>query len=408
MVGLLPVEVKEVWSNQIADVEVNGFPDKTGRNNQPYSIMGVRSDGNAYIRLKLESVISTELREKVLFRLRQPQTVTSGSSSFTSQGNVVDVIAENISDDPEINHRLYFGYDGDGNGEMSEAEVLGNVLSTANKQDRIPVEFKIISKTRHEESRQKNIEFAASGFAGIVPNMAPNGASLIRSFHEALPPDADTTCVTLIDRTGDNRLSHPVGVTFKPREAPGEAINGVYKWNHLLAENVLKSSTFRKALRDGFDQILPLLIERRENTGTSADFLTFTWQETVGDPSLNFRLNQNSIPNMPDFDSFLALGRVRVENARIGYKYDLNAQFVEVYFQGTLKDLYDFDYDDSFDLIVWSADEIRQGAETQAGYPTLAKGGRVFTTQVDIRDGEGEYINSGYSFYLWLFSKICG
>jgi hypothetical protein len=181
---------------------------------------------------------------------------------------------------------------------------------------------------------------------------------------------------------------------------PGDAVNGVYNRYHLLAENVLKSRPFRKAFRDGFDTILPILIERRETTGASEDFLTFTWEETVGDPTLNFRLNQNSLPNMPDFDSFLALGKVRVENARIGFRYNLNAQFVEVFFQGTFKDLYDFDYDDSFDLIVWSADEIRQGAETQAGYPTLTKGGKVFTTQLDIRDGE-EYINSGYSFFLY-------
>ena len=231
--------------------------------------------------------------------------------------------------------------------------------------------------------------------------MAPTGASLIKSFHKALPPNSNTTNATTIDRTGDNRLSHPVGVAFKPTEMPGDALNGIYNWNHLLAENVLGSSPFRKALRDGFDKILPILIERRETTGTSEDFLTFTWEETVGDPSLNFRLNQNSMPNMPDFDSFLALGKVRVENARVGFRYDLNAQFVEVFFLGTFKDLYDFDYDDSFNLIVWSADEIRQGAETQAGYPTLTKGGKVFTTQVDIRDGEGEYIDSGYSFFLY-------
>lgn len=399
-VSLLPVEVKEVWSNQIADVEVNGFPDKTGRNNQPYSIMGVRDNGNAYIRLKLKSAIPAEFRQKILFRLRQPQISKPGSSSFGAGGDVVDVIAKNVSDNPEISHRVYFGYDSDDDGELSEAEASGNVDSTANGQDRIPIEFKIISKTRHEQSRLKNIEFAGNGYAGIVPNMAPTGASLIKSFHKSLPPDSNTTNATTIDRTGDKRLTHPVGVAFEPTEVPGDAVNGVYNWNHLLAENVLKSQPFRNACRDGFDTILPILIARRERTGISEDFLTFTWEETVGDPSLNFNLNQKSVPNMPDFDSFLALGKVRVENARVGFRYDLNAQFVEVFFQGSFKDLYDFDYDCSIDLMVWSLDQIRQGAETQAGYPTLTNGGKVFTTQLDIRDGD-KYIDSGYSFFLY-------
>jgi hypothetical protein len=392
--------VESVWSNQINNVEVNGFPDKTGRNNQPYAIMGVRNDGNAHIRIKLQSAISAEFRQKVLFRLRQPQVTKPGSSSFGTDGDVVDVIAESVSDNPEVNHRVYMGYDNDDDGELSAEESSGAVYSTANGQDQIPVEFKIISKNRHEQSRQKNIEFADNGFAGIVPNLAPTGASLIKSFHKALPPNSNTTNATTIDRTGDNRLSHPVGVAFNPTQVPGDAVNGVYNRNHILADNVLKSQPFRKACRDGFNAILPTLIQRRETTGISEDFVTFTWEETVGDPSLNFRLNQNSVPNMPDFDSFLALGKVRVENARIGFRYDLNAQFVEVSFQGTFKDLYDFDYDDSFNLIVWSADEIRQGAETQAGYPTLKTGGKVFTTQLDIRNGE-EYIESGYSFFLF-------
>lgn len=408
-----PVSAYEIWSNQIADVEVNGFPNKTGRGNQPYALMGVRNDGKAYVRLKLTNPIPESLRSKILFRLYQPNVVKSGISTFDDLGKFVSITAENVSDNPLINHRIYFGIDDDEDGILSIPEIKSFVLSTANGVDTIPVEFRVVSKNRHEQSRLKNIEFAASGFLGFVPSMAPNGAALIDRFHKSAAPPANIITHTTIDRTGQNRMAHPVGVAFTPRDKPGVSVNGVYKANHDLALNVLKSSAFRSALRDGFDNILPILANRWQSGGSPSGDSSFSWAECFPGnneqtPSLNFSPNIDFLRiNEADYDSFLALGKVRVENGRILFRYDLQAQYVEVYFRGKITDLYDFDYDDSFNLVnqarLWNDDdEIRQGAETQAGYPSLPKGGRVFTTEINfIPEEEDLYFDTGYRFFIY-------
>jgi hypothetical protein len=46
-VTLIPVEIKEVWSDQITGVEANGFPDKTGQKEHPYILVGATKWGQA-------------------------------------------------------------------------------------------------------------------------------------------------------------------------------------------------------------------------------------------------------------------------------------------------------------------------------------------------------------------------
>ena len=66
-VSLVPVEVKEVWSDQITGVEANGFPDKTGPNEYPHIFMGATSATTFKVKIKLAAEIPAAVRSQILF-----------------------------------------------------------------------------------------------------------------------------------------------------------------------------------------------------------------------------------------------------------------------------------------------------------------------------------------------------
>jgi len=123
---LLPIDVKEAWSDQIVDIEANGMPDKTGNANKAYILMGVRADGKAHGKLRLGSAIPEGLRTKFLWRFQKKSggTPEAGSSTYEQDGTIVRITMDSPANADDKDYVVVVGFDS--NSTLLQPRAVGS------------------------------------------------------------------------------------------------------------------------------------------------------------------------------------------------------------------------------------------------------------------------------------------
>ncbi|MFZ4779346.1 MAG: hypothetical protein ACOYM3_28630, partial [Terrimicrobiaceae bacterium] len=392
---LLPVEVKEAWSDQMLGVKVNWMPNGTGWAEKPYILMSVRADGKAYAKAKVAIDGPPELRNKILWRIAKGNgsggyTPMSGDSSYDTSGEVVTIIRDFPDDDPNQNYILVGGYDQDGNGYLSTSEA--NIIPTCkhkppgqNAQSQtLPFTFKVVSKPKYDESIS-----GAGGISNVAATWSAAGLSnagdLLAKFASGANPtfDGPSAGYESLDRLGtDNEgvkrgMSHPVGVLFQPVAERGQTIRAYYSSPTNFAADFLTSRAFQielTAFLNGKAELLKTLATPAP--GTSGTF------GMSGD--LNFRNDITVASPRADLNMLFAMGRCKYElTIAVDFEDRGNVVVVtDVRVSGRAVDLYDFDYDD--DLL--GLGFVTKAARVQSGYNTAGNGRRVITTEIDFEE----------------------
>ena len=387
-IDLLPVEVKEAWSDQLPDVKVNFMPNGTGWADKPYIFMSVRADGKAYAKAKVAIGGPPELRNKILWRIAKSNgsggyTPMSGDSSYDASGEVVTIIRDFPDDDPDQNYILVVGYDQDGDNYLSTNEA--NITPTCkhkppgqNAQPQtLPFTFKVVSKPKYDASATI-CNSIASRWSGLGWS---NASDLLAKFTAGANPtfDAPALLTDTIDRLGvDSRgvrhgLTHPVGVLFTPVENPGATIRAQYPATSAFTRKYLDSTTFINKCSEFL---------KKKKTDVQARFRgsenvteVFTWNDF--DDSIDFS-------NSSDLELWFAIGHGTYDLTMqlVVNRFDLTVETMTI--NGHSRDLYDFDVD----AAVGRLDFEPAAARRQAGYNTAGTGGRVITTELLFQNGE--------------------
>ncbi|MEZ5434924.1 MAG: hypothetical protein R3F31_27925 [Verrucomicrobiales bacterium] len=392
-VRLLPVDLKEAWSDQITDVEANGMPDATGNNNRSYIIMGARQDGKGHAKLKLGSAIAADMRSKILWRLAPANTPTSpssGNSTYDADGTTVRVTidAGSIANADDKDYVVVVGYDQNGDGNLASGELLPTPKCMhdppgggANPQS-LPFKFTVVSQARYTSSKQNNDQLAAS-----VAGQFPSASELFFAFGAGTqPPQAMGYFDVKISRT-ETGLTHPIGIKFTPRANPGDGKRWLYNETNVICQDFVRAQRFKTAIKDN------VLNNRHEeiaqyfadNPGEETGTFSWTWEELTGAIGHDCKaiigiLNPfEPAPNMQDVDMWLALGKVKINGTVTIEVHWINQRVTDVWFSGTVDDIYDFDYDDKGVSVPFLGDvSPARAAEVQAGFDTLGPGGGVF------------------------------
>jgi hypothetical protein len=390
---LLPIDLKEAWSDQITDVEANGMPDATGNNNRSYIIMGARQDGKGHAKLKLGSAIAADMRSKILWRLAPANTPTSpssGSSTYDADGTTVRVTidAGSIANADDKDYVVVVGYDQNGDGNLASGELLPTPKRMhdppgggANPQS-LPFKFTVVSQARYTSSKQNNDQLAAS-----VAGQFPSASELFFAFGAGTqPPQAMGYFDVKISRT-ETGLTHPIGIKFTPRANPGDGKRWLYDETNVICQDFVRAQRFKTAIKDNVlnnrhDEIAQYFAD---NPGEETGTFSWTWEELTGAIGHDCKaiigiLNPfEPAPNMQDVDMWLALGKVKINGTVTIEVHWINQRVTDVWFSGTVDDIYDFDYDDKGVSVPFLGDvSPARAAEVQAGFDTLGPGGGVF------------------------------
>ena len=377
-VGLLPVEVKEVWSDQITGVETNGFPDKTGPNEYSYIFMGASSATTFKVKINLAAEIPAAVRSQILFRWASegilgeflPET---GTSTF-SDGTTVQ-LSSNFNINVGRERFLVWAFDETKNGQIdgSESETLIKMphirrgVSTS-----IPCKFIPIAQADYQDSKETLLDWASFQ---LLQNTLRNSARHLTAFCNGEVPTYAGSEPTTIKRN-EPGLTHPVGVAFTPTSNPGVSFKATISKDHDLSIKLIESNALRSWLAGEFNSVAEGIradiIQERGN-GNPAALLSYSI--AAREKSLAF--------GIIDPDLLLCLGKVTFENPTIDFDVDMYGIVSDVKVSGLANDLYDFDHEGE-ELLAYPA---RKASEVQAGFPSLGSGGKVFKTQIDLGGG---------------------
>lgn len=370
---LLPMELKEAWSDQIKDVEVNGLPDKTGLAEKPYILMGAKADGKGHGQLKLSSALSEDIRDRVLFRFYRDGQVQAGSSTYEKNGSIVRVRLDSIVNAQDKDYTIVSGFDENKDGELQNEEVMIYPELTYDEQNKIPITYKVVGQARYNDSK-KELNDDANGF--FTSRGFTQASRLLNAYISGTKPNGNVEEVAIRIARDEPSLTHPVGVKFTPKRNPGVSEKFIFPKNDPLTEKVVDSTTMNvwlsKEFRERKDEVRKKMREIFDEVGFGGPVeVTFRW-DLQGSMSFKSRL---------DADLFLALNNVDI-NVKAVVKVHRSGQVVDVKLYGAVTDLYDFDHDNTY----LGMKLPMRASEMQAGYPSLGAGGKVFKTKL-VLDG---------------------
>jgi len=406
-ISVLAVDIREAWSDQIADVEANGMPNKTGNANKCYILMGVRGDGKAHGKLRLGTAIPGGLRSKMLWRFQKKSggAPEVGSSSYGQDGLIVRMTMDNPANADDKDYVVVVGFDADGDGSLSASEVS---MTPTTKHDppgggvnptEMPFTFTVVSTDRCQQSRTENLNAAGNGAVQLA---TPNAAELLATFcNGGNAPNASNVIQVTIERNHPG-LTHPVGIAFTPTVQPGQSVRFEFNDNTDFAKDFTKTDRFRDALLDELrkpewiSRIADHYLDEQGNPINPLDedvWFSWSWEAVTGKDNLDFR---GAISSPQDLDMWVALGKVKISGTVFVKANWLNQEVSEMRFTGTVEDVYDFDYDDNGIAVGSVQIRPKLAAEVQSGHPTLTPGGRVVLTLLNYDDAN---LNLNYRFY---------
>ncbi|MCX8495664.1 MAG: hypothetical protein ORN51_05715, partial [Akkermansiaceae bacterium] len=381
---LIPVDIEEVISDQIAENDANKLPTAffKGEPNNPM-LMATRTGQKAKLRVKMASA---DPRVYVGARKHGTQTVL-GSASVTAA--TVPLEFDVAAKSHEI-YEIVAGYDANINSKLDDSEAvvvfkktpLGTATDSQNLLDRII----IVDQGQADTSKTEAISY------GGYPLTAYSG-ELIDAFAKGsttAPNAMMTSPITIASRQPN--LSHPLGekwnasnqdITHRFTYADGSPASNEAETSNALAE-IVKN----------------IIAENKAN------MLAYTGpEEWPLSPYYNFNETKDLVKTESLWDNVLGpafgkidfIGRLRVSYKKINTTIQVGG--VEVI--GSFDDIYDWAYGGpKFSFLGFTFDP-REPAMVQAGHATLSKAphpnaGKVFFTRVEYNTGFVNTWNGNY------------
>jgi len=347
-IGLLPVEIEKVWSDQFPNRENVNFFTKTATSTgeRPYILMGERADGTAYVRVKMNPAINVDgIRNKVLVALAdssvEPRSPV-GQSTVIDSNNEVSVTLDNPSADEYV---VVAGYDSNGDGTLQGSEI---VVETENF-------IRIVTNLSYEAEKLILEGLSVAPGAGgdfldaFLDDASIQGASLVQI--ESLPTNAPS-------------LAHNVGLLFGT-DSKGDMRKHTFNDGTDVETDVANSDGMQRIIE--VNMLPPLVLEVNNHFDANPDDVEEVFNSSFND-ILAYQLTED--PTL-----FPAFGRVNLSiNIAVTVRGS-DRKVTQVVLSGVQEDLYDYDY------------EINEGAaRVQSGYNTLGDAGRIFRSIVNINE----------------------
>lgn len=394
--SLVPLTPKEVWSDQITNVEANGYPDKTGLSEYPYILIGAKNDSSFDVKIETHVDYASTMKNRIWYRWGKDTSILEAGTQIYSGPGVLKLESSFVAADsaPEDRHLMVL-IDKDGDGSYSQTNDDVFQLKTDHIQSgstsKIPYKFVPITETHYDAKKAQLIAWANNS-----QFVFQDGARHLTAFCNGLVPQfAGSEPITIA--RNESGLSHPVGIDFTPISNPGASFKALISKDHILSKNLIESNAMRSWLATEFNAIRAetqaAIADARENEGFWDDVIWFSIENVdIQNKSIGF--------NIIDPDLLVTLGKVKLlDDVRIVFSVDITAYVEDVYIYGTAEDLYDFDYGGEEFLGM----PARRAAELQSGFPTLGNGGKVFKTKIDLGGTEHTpYPNPGEIPPYWF------
>jgi hypothetical protein len=388
---LLPVEIEEVISDQIAGNDANKLPTayfKYEANNP--MLMATRSGQKAKLQVKMAGGADP----KIYVGARK-----NGTQAVLGYAPVTAPVVELEFDVPANSHDAYeivAGYDANSNSRLDDAEVMTTFKRTPltdargvaapdpqNLLDRVI----IVDQGQFSSSKSTVIgyNYPGSEYAGdLIVGFARGQATI---------PNATRVPLITISSTQPG-LSHPVGARWN-----GSNQDTTYRFTFADGSPASNDTESSNALK----QIVQKVINDNKAAMISAYTGTPEWPVS---PYYNFTEEKDFIKTdgepeilgaplgIPELGA--SFGKVKITGQlRVSYKKTsaTTIQVGSVQVIGSYEDLYDFAYG--------GGTRARQASMVQAGHATLAgttepNGGKVFFTRVEFNSGFANTWNGNY------------
>lgn len=373
VIFLLPVEITKIWSDQFPGSDANQLPNKpapshvgSGAAKHEYILVGGRNPGqHVYIKAKVEFPDVPDLKAKFKFALARmsgdvpfikgPSATIDENGELLVQTSQIDAVSYS-SNDPPQDYAIVGGYDANGDG-LANSEV-----GYISKYRIRPVSFSAYDGNR--------AWLSAYVIGGWIVNR-PFSAEFLQAFRtgNTMSGIGGSVVNETMSIEDEDQPDHHVGIAFNSSNS-GPIRRYVWSQYSMLAYEIAAS----QAVTGRIGPRLASSVIRSEvqsyvwQTGEFQKTFTWTLHPTENDVLLDF----------PEEDLHTSFGSAWLKNAQIKVTVDkdtLTATSVVV--QGTLTDLYDWNYEEGFET-------DRRAATVQAGYNTLGPGGWIFRLQVDM------------------------
>jgi hypothetical protein len=388
---LLPIDIEEVISDQIAGNNANKLPTAyfKGEANNPM-LMATRSGQKAKLRVKMAS--GTDPKVYVGARKNGTQAIL-GYASVTAAEVPLEI------DVPANSHDIYeivAGYDTNSNSKLDDSEVVttfkktplkdasgGTATDSQNLLDRVI----IVDEGQAGTSKTEAISYGGyigTAYAGELIDAFAKGAT-------ATPNATATSPLTVASTTPG--LSHPVGAKWNASNQ-----DTTHRFTYADGSPASNDTETSKALAAIVKKII---------ADKKADMLAYTGpEEWPVTPYYDFNETKDLVKTESVFDNVLgpAFGKIDfIGRLRISYKKTsattIQVGGVEVI--GSFDDLYDWAYGGAkFSFLLFTFDP-REPAMVQAGHATLSKAphanaGKIFFTRVEFNTGFANTWNGNY------------
>jgi hypothetical protein len=390
-VALLPIEISEVVSDQIAGSDANKLPTAyfKGEHNNPM-LMATRSGQKAKLRVRLAS----DSHPKVYVGARK-----NGTLKVLGYASVTAAVVPLEIDVPANSHDIYelvAGYDANANSKLDDSEVVttfkktplkdasgGTVTDPQNLLDRVI----IVDEGQAGISKAEAISYG--GYMGTA-----YAGELIDAFAKGATTTPNATVSSPVTVASTTRgLSHPVGAKWNASNQ-----DATHRFTYVDGSPAANDAEASKALAE---------IVKRTIADKKVDMLGYAGPEEWPVTSYyDFNETKDLVKTESLFYNVLgpAFGRVDfIGRLRISYK-KISATTIQVggvEVIGSFDDVYDWQYGGDKFSFLFSAFDPREPAMVQAGHATLSKSphanaGKIFFTRVEFSTGFADTWNGNY------------
>lgn len=381
---LLPVDIKEVISDQISGNEANKLPDGKpykGDDNNPI-LMASRSGVKVDIAARV--AFPSTFAGKILLGVRKvggSTVVKSGTAAVAPDKTLLEFDAEEFhassGSDLSNVYEVVAGYDSNGNGSLEQSEVSVVFLKTPGVDSSAPHDkFRAVTKQFFDNSAttlENDSNYFGTGIAGSLLNAFITGST---------PPGATTSTFTLTSTYPG--LSHPLGAVWS---SSNDAAANLYTFaDGSNVSNSVENSNF-------VHQTLDETLEKQK-----AEIATYFVQhpsESQHDFPFDYTGSKDfntTDPGILFSDLGKAFGKVTISGQMTATCSPIDTTdrhkfwVIKIVCSGNFEDLYDYNY---YGGANYSAPAL-QAACVEAGYATLSTpsrpSGRVFKDRVEFQN----------------------
>jgi hypothetical protein len=399
MVGLLPVEVKQVISDQIAGNEANKLPTAFyGKQPNNPMLMATRTGKDARLQIVVDVPDECAADIRVGVRVVDNRTVILGSAA-SLPGGAKTPLAFTAVDGKKL-YEVVVGYDKNHDRILTDDEVLdtfektprtdpgGGAYTGSDTTFAYLDKILIVTRNDFDAARQETEDYGDNTF---FTTLRPEGAKLLKLFGTGGTLNAGANPNTwgqILDASvipSPQGLSHPLGAVWNTSNQ-ATTLKITYPTTSDLAIAVVDAN--------GFNHLVSRIIFA--NKAALAATATGTFKTSAPIPFSDNKVAFGDTDNQEDVH--LALGKCNaVGNLIVKYRSapggKIEVSKINCY--GTISDLYDWAFGTklTFPVLGNQIDLTKDAARTQAGYATLSpatawpRAGRVFFTEVKFGSG---------------------